>query len=345
MSITGVADLLRTFRKARGLSQQGLAERAGVSVGMLRDLEQQRTRRPRSRSFLALLEALGLSEQLAAEAWVSPRSADHAGGERGTDHAGGEDREAGDGRVRITVLGPVAVHRGSREIRLGSVKQRALLGLLAVAEGTVPVSDLTDLLWGEDQPESPCGAVQTHLSRLRGLLEPGSGPGNGRALIMRYGGGYRIDRERAGTDLDAFRGRMRAAAAAPDPLGTLGLLEDALRYWRGRPLADVDELADHPAVVALLDEHVDAVLGHVELAGALDQRHRCLPVLRRAAGIHPLNERIHGRLAALLASAGRRAEALRVCHLLRCRLASELGVAAGAEIVEIQRRLLTPPPR
>jgi transcriptional regulator with XRE-family HTH domain/tetratricopeptide (TPR) repeat protein len=59
--MAGVAELLRGFRTAVGLTQEQLAERSGLSVGAVATLETGRRRHPRATTLDALAEALGLS--------------------------------------------------------------------------------------------------------------------------------------------------------------------------------------------------------------------------------------------------------------------------------------------
>jgi predicted ATPase/DNA-binding XRE family transcriptional regulator len=61
-----VATLMRRYRHARGLTQEALAERAGVSVGAISYLERGLTRSPHRDTLRALADALSLSEQEAA---------------------------------------------------------------------------------------------------------------------------------------------------------------------------------------------------------------------------------------------------------------------------------------
>src|SRR6201992_886897 len=57
---------LRQQRTAAGLTQEDLAERSGVSVRAIADLERGRTRKPYPSSVRALVRALGLPETAGA---------------------------------------------------------------------------------------------------------------------------------------------------------------------------------------------------------------------------------------------------------------------------------------
>lgn len=54
--------LIRHYRAAAGLTQEGLAVRAGLSVRAVSDVERGRTRRPHQQTILVLTQALGLGE-------------------------------------------------------------------------------------------------------------------------------------------------------------------------------------------------------------------------------------------------------------------------------------------
>ncbi|MFB4282748.1 MULTISPECIES: helix-turn-helix domain-containing protein [unclassified Nonomuraea] len=112
MTETSFGGLLRAHRRRAGLTQRQLADRAGVSAGTIRDLEQGRTRSPKRDSVQAIAVALGLggpeAEHLhaAAEAHRPPRT--EADPIRG-------------GPLRIRVLGPIEVWHGEVQASLGSV--------------------------------------------------------------------------------------------------------------------------------------------------------------------------------------------------------------------------------
>jgi transcriptional regulator with XRE-family HTH domain len=61
MSGGGFAEVLRSRRRAAGLTQQELAERAGLGVRTLRELENGRATRPQRKTVELLADALGLA--------------------------------------------------------------------------------------------------------------------------------------------------------------------------------------------------------------------------------------------------------------------------------------------
>lgn len=73
---------MRRRREAAGLTQEELAERSGVSVRTIANLEQGRTRRPFPSSVRALVRALGLPEDICASLLAQYRS---GGGDRPAD--------------------------------------------------------------------------------------------------------------------------------------------------------------------------------------------------------------------------------------------------------------------
>jgi DNA-binding SARP family transcriptional activator/transcriptional regulator with XRE-family HTH domain len=324
--------VLRRRRVALGLTQQGLAERAGVSLGMVRDLEQCRTRRPRRPYGCAVLAALGLPPEPALQAPVP----DAHGESASADPAAMGDSSAD---LAVGVLGPVVVRRGGREVAVGSRLRRALLARLALAVNTtVAVGDLIELLWAGAGPRRPAEAVHTHVWRLRSVLEPGRPERCRGGIVQRCADGYRLELDESRVDLTAFQHGLRAVDQHEGDV--LGGYEAALARWRGYPAADVPALAYHPAVTALLDEHAGAVIRYADLARDAGQPARAMPLLRRAAAEYPLHEPLQAALMATLAAAGRQADALDVYRGVRRHLAEELGIAPGRELTDAHRMVL-----
>ncbi|WP_063762346.1 tetratricopeptide repeat protein [Streptomyces sp. NRRL F-5123] len=324
---------LRGYRRRVGLSQRELAERAGLGVTTVRDLEQGRTRQPQLPSVRALATALGLDGHEAAALRHAAVVEEPAG-----EHAAAAEQQ---GTVRVGLLGPLTLRRGPAEVALGRGGRRLVLARLALsANATVPVHELVDLLWGgHPQPADTHQLLQTYVSRLRPSLDPAR-PGRTADSVLRLGpGGYRLVLSEQQLDVTEFRELVRAARRA-DPQDALALLEKALGLWRGFPLADVPEMSAHPLVTALADEQVEAALRYADLAALSGGYGRALPGLRVLAAAHPLHEPLHARLVLALAGAGLQADALAAYDSIRRRLADDLGIDPGDELAAAHGKVL-----
>ena len=115
------------------------------------------------------------------------------------------------------------------------------------------------------------------------------------------------------------------------------------RPWRcgvAIRLADIPELAGHPALIALADEFLTVAQQYADLCHELGEHDRAVPPLRDQAAAHPLHEPVHVRLITALAATGRQADALNAYDSLRRRLAHDLGIDPGAELADLHRRIL-----
>jgi DNA-binding SARP family transcriptional activator len=71
------------------------------------------------------------------------------------------------------VLGPLVLDVDDRPVALGPPMERAVLAWLALRAGRpVPVSALTEALWGDDSARSARKTIQAYVSALRRLLPP-----------------------------------------------------------------------------------------------------------------------------------------------------------------------------
>jgi DNA-binding SARP family transcriptional activator/Tfp pilus assembly protein PilF len=322
--------LIRAHRREAGLTQQQLADAAGVSVGVVRDVEQGRTMSLQAGSARRLAVALGLDRRQAGELSRAARGPASLSAD-----AGLPGRPGG---LQISVLGPLAAWRRGAPVALGPPMQRAVLGLLALHAGTGPPrSAIIDALWGDDPPVTAVSMVQSYISRLRWLLGPG-GP------LAPAGNGYQLQPAACELDLLAFAALVRRAAdarAAGELAVACEAYAGALALWRGDPLADVDVLRDHPAVARLSQQRADAVTGYAEAASAAGWHDAALPALRELAGREPLHERAHARLMIALAGSGQQAAALGIYDQVRRRLDDQLGVLPGAELADAHARVLS----
>lgn len=328
------------------MTQQQLADRSGLSVAAIRDLEQGRVVRPRRDSSRRLADALGLAGQQqtllggSSEAQQRPTA--------GPAQTGPSRSRAGHAvlsGVEVAVLGPLRVLRDGREMPLGRAGQRAVLGLLAVSQGAALHRDLIiDAVWDGKPPASAVSVLQTHVSRLRALLAgPASGcPGNPPLLVCE-GASYRLLVTDDQLDLLTFghlAERARDAATSGDLATACDMYEAALRLPRGEPLADIEVLRTHPAVRFAAQRQVAVVAEFAETACEAGWYERPLPALRAAALADPLNERTYSWLMIAVAGLGNQAEALRVYDDLRRRLDEQLGVMPSAVLADAHARIL-----
>jgi DNA-binding SARP family transcriptional activator/Tfp pilus assembly protein PilF len=242
--------------------------------------------------------------------------------------------------IWLQVLGPLAAWRDGALVQLAAPKQRAVLGLLALRANAVVHRDaLIDVVWGEDPPATAVNLVQAYASRLRRLLDPSGEAG----LLVSVGTSYRLRLDADQLDLLGFGqlvDRGRACAQAGDARAACHWYQQALGLWHGEPLADVDLLRGHPAVVDLDRQRAAMIAEYAELAMATGLAAQVLPHLERLAEREPLDERAHALLMLALAGSGQQATALHLYEELRRRLDDQLGVHPGAELSEAHLRVL-----
>jgi DNA-binding SARP family transcriptional activator/DNA-binding XRE family transcriptional regulator len=339
--------LVRAFRRKAGLTQQELANKAGLSLGALRDIEQSRRRRPRLSSVIALADALGLDPERAVSMVNAGRDVMSSQLPRRTGRAqNAGPMEAGQG-LRLAILGPLEAWRDGRPLSLGPPARRAVLGLLAIGPGMLVRRDtIIDVLWGDEPPRTAMDLVQSHVSRLRRVLEPpehSTAGDGGEEVISSVRGAYRLRVSIEQVDLLLFKELAERAAVAQargDDAYACKLYEEAARLWRGDPLADVDLLSGHPGITMLRYQLTSALLRYAELACALGQNRQVLPLLQALAASEPLNESVHAHLMIALAGTGQQATAIGVYEDLRSRLDRELGLYPSKELADAHLRVL-----
>lgn len=305
------------------MTQRELADKAGVSPGAIRDLEQGRTRSPRKGSVQAIITALGLTEPDVVLLYAA--AARHAA----------EAVEVSGGPLRIKVLGPIEVWHGDSRASLGSDRQRALLGRLGLAAGAaVGQDELIELLWGPGQTQHAQSLLHTHIARMRRLLASDAPNGN---VLVGGQNGYRLAVGADQLDLLAFRD-LTARAAYDAPEVALARLGEAVALWRGE--IDAERVAASPLYTATVSEYATAVHTFAALARDLGKPAQALKALRELAQRHELDEPLHVELILTLAASGRQAEALAAYDRIRVALADQLGIDPGAVLRSAQLTVL-----
>jgi predicted ATPase/DNA-binding SARP family transcriptional activator len=239
--------------------------------------------------------------------------------------------------MRVRVLGPFHLDEGGRQITIGGVRQRAVLAdLLLHANEVVPSEQLLVELWGEDSPPSAANALQAAISRLRRMLPPGRLITTGPGYMLRV---FPAELDAAQFEQLIFEGRDALAAGAAGE--ALQLLDQAMRLWRGPPLADFRyepfaqaEIARLEELqLACLEERNDARLA-LGSAGALTAE------LGRMVTEHPLRERLRGQFMLALYRSGRQTEALETYREFRSVLGEELGLEPSSALRKLEAAIL-----
>jgi WD40 repeat protein/DNA-binding SARP family transcriptional activator len=263
-------------------------------------------------------------------------------------NGGGAERG---GRVQFRILGPLEVlNDHGRPLVLGGAKQRALLAVLLLHAGQVVSADrLIDELWGEDPPETARSVLQVYVANLRKVLEPARSKRTASSLLKTQPPGYLLDLDGHALDLDRFEvivGEGRAALAAGQASEAASLLGGALGLWRGPGLGDVALLGRGQGAVAQLEERRLAALeDRIEADLALARHRELVGELETLVAEHPLRERLWGQLMLALYRSGRQADALAAFQRARDKLVEELGIEPGAELRELEARVLAQDPR
>ncbi|WP_043731156.1 AfsR/SARP family transcriptional regulator [Kutzneria sp. 744] len=246
--------------------------------------------------------------------------------------------------LRFTLLGPVRVWRGDRELTLGPPQRKAILAtLLLRADQVVSASELVDAVWGESAPASVHGVVQTHVSMLRSVLEP-ERPRRGQASVLRsVGNGYSVAVGAATYDLREFEKTLELARQQREEGNARDAVEwyaKALAMWQGEPLSAIPG----PGAVIERARLNEIVLGvqeeRLELMVALGRHTAAVTELSALTSAHPVRERLRALHMKALSRSGRRADALQVYTDTRRVMVDELGIEPGSELRELHHRLL-----
>jgi ABC-type transport system substrate-binding protein/DNA-binding SARP family transcriptional activator/DNA-binding beta-propeller fold protein YncE len=244
--------------------------------------------------------------------------------------------------LEFRVLGTLEVRGSAGEVALGGAKQRLALALLVLRAGQfVSREALVDALWPESPPPTATHAVESYISRLRGLLKTAGAIGP----VIEFGpAGYRLPRDGSRFDHLAFAtlaDDARAALERDDHAAASATVGEALGLWRGPILAG---LAGEPALLADAAELDERRVGAFELWTAAELglgRHAGLiGELIAEAQRHPTRERLQELVMLALYRAGRQAEALDVYRATHRHLVDELGLEPGPALRELEARIL-----
>jgi DNA-binding SARP family transcriptional activator len=249
--------------------------------------------------------------------------------------------------VQVSLLGPLEIMSGTRELTPTAPKVRQVLALLALRQNRiVQTTELIDELWGARPPRSALTTLQTYIYLLRKIFSD-RGPANSQVLCTKpYGYLLAMPPE----SLDQWRFEQlamegRAAVNDGQPEQAAQVLSRALSLWRGPALADVcvgELLAAH--AIRLDEDRLQALELRLEADLQLGRHQELISELKAVTAAHPLHEGLHAKLMLTLYRSGRRHEALELYQRLRKVLVRELGLEPSTELRGLHQAVLAADP-
>jgi class 3 adenylate cyclase/DNA-binding SARP family transcriptional activator len=221
--------------------------------------------------------------------------------------------------VEFAILGPLEARSSGEPVSLGGPKQRALLAMLLLEAGRVVSLDrLVEALWSGAPPPTAVATLQNFVAQLRKALGP--------EVIETRPPGYLIRLVSEQLDLARVRSLIDAARAS-EPMRRAALLDDALAFWRGEPLAEFRYETFAQEEIARLEEfHLTLAEERAEAKLAIGAHAEMVAELEGLVRAHPLRERLRAQLMLALYRSGRQAQALETYREGRELLVEELGL-------------------
>lgn len=260
-------------------------------------------------------------------------------GLRGAVGDGTEQREVNSG-LEFRILGPLEIMAGPSRVPPGGTRQQIVLSsLLLEANRVVPISRLTDAIYGVDVPSTGRAQTQICISSLRRLFASHGSPD----AIQTRSQGYVLQLDHPDLDMnrhDSLIARAREETEAHRPSAAARDYRAALALWRGPLLQGLDSVALQAAADAVNERRITVNEDCIEIELALGLHRDLVGELTELIAAHPLRERLRGQLMVALYRSGRRAEALEAYQAARRSLVEDLGLEPSEWLRQLQHLIL-----
>ena len=237
-------------------------------------------------------------------------------------------------QLRYRDLGALLVRRGDRPVVVTGRRLTAALSVLLMNVNQRVSSDaLVAALWGDAPPGDPDATLQSHLFRLRRLLEADHARGTPFTTLVHEAAGYRLVAPPLQIDSLVFEtaaGDSRDLLLTEQPQRALARCVEALELWRGRPWTPhSDETWAVTAAARLEELRAQLRERRIECLLALGDAERALADLDIMVGEYPLRERLWAQLMLANYRLGRTEAALATFQRARSVLIARLESTQG----------------
>ena len=214
--------------------------------------------------------------------------------------------------IGVRVLGPLEVTVDGAPVGVGGPRQQCVLARLVAGHGQVVSADrlIEDLYAGEAPPRA-LAAVQSYVSHLRRVLEPGRAAWARGTVLAASSPGYALRLSREAVDAWVFEDEVHRAAGLADAAAVHAGLSAALAAWRGPAFQEFGGLSWADLEASRLEElRLTATERCADAALRLGRAAQMVAGLDQLAAEHPLREEAWRLLALALYQSGRQADAL-----------------------------------
>ncbi|BCJ56010.1 SARP family transcriptional regulator [Actinoplanes sp. NBRC 14428] len=240
------------------------------------------------------------------------------------------------------LLGPFEVCDEGRPVEVSRRRrERCLLGLLLLEPGrVVGIDRLVGLLWDGPPPVNARSTLSSHVSRLRGRLDPDRSGRHGLRIVNR-GDAYLVEVAPERIDAHRFRSLVERARTIGDASARARTLREALALWRGPLLADVasDRLRDRVGA-GLAELRLTAVEACVDAELSAGRHAVAAAEFADIVAANPGRQRLLSRHLLALYRAGRQLDALAAYRAARTQLAEQFGLDPEPELQRLHTAIL-----
>ena len=247
-------------------------------------------------------------------------------------------------KVRANLLGGFETIIGGGKLTEDMSRSKNLWNLFAYIllhrDRLIPLEELIEVLWGEDDCSNPSGALKTLMYRTRVLLEPFTG-GNIQ-LIKSQRGSYCWNGDvECSVDAEEFDTLCRAAETTGDDEQKLECYRKAVALYKGGLLPKfASELWVVPLSTRYHNEYIDAVRKLSAMLAERELYDEMAEVCAHAVEVDPYDESLHAMYIRALVKQGKDASALEYYDRTTDMLYRNLGIRPSEELASLYNEIM-----